>query len=687
MNRTWIVLLVSLLMSVPAAVQAQFTYTTNADNTLTLALYSGAGGEVDIPATFSNLTITIIGTNAFADTPVTGVTMTTNIASIEDSAFAGCSSLSNIIISGDVTNIGTGAFADCSKLAEAAIPGSVHNIGSFAFILCSNLTSVTLPAGVTSLGQAAFQSCTSLTNATIAEGITSLADSEFYACSSLTSVTIPGSVTSLGQDVFQNCTSLTNATLANGVTAIGVGMFQSCSSLGEIVIPSSVTNIGEYAFSGTILSNATIPSSVSSIGTGAFSATRLASVTIPIGVVSIGEAAFSESSLESVTISDSVTNIGNGAFASCTNLTNITVSGPNLFYSSSNGVLFGTNQSILLVFPSGRGGNYTIAPSVANIGEGAFAGSGLSSVTIAPSVTNIAADAFFGCGQLRSVLFEGSPPVTDSTAFESDDAIIYYLPAFASDWSSPFAGLPAVVEEIITWANPASINYGAPLTSAQLNATADVSGSFAYTPTEGSVLQTGTNTLTVIFTPTNTVSSPNNTLYYSKLTQTNELTVNPAGVTIGSGIFANSKIYDRTTTATLSSNNVALLGIIPGDIVSLNTNGYIANFASAGLGSGIAVTVSGLTLAGASAGNYTLLQPVGLAANITTPSVQIVAGAPNIVISWTTGATAYLLEQTPKLDQPAWSPVTNRITVNGTNNTVTINAGSGVQYFSLIAAP
>ena len=70
-------------------------------------------------------------------------------------------------------------------------------------------------------------------------------------------------------------------------------------------------------------------------------------------------------------------------------------------------------------------------------------------------------------------------------------------------------------------------------------------------------------------------------------------------------------------TATLSSNNVALLGVVPGDAVSLNTNGYVANFASAGVGSGIAVTVSGLTLSGASAANYALIQPASLTANIT----------------------------------------------------------------------
>jgi hypothetical protein len=55
----------------------------------------------------------------------------------------------------------------------------------------------------------------------------------------------------------------------------------------------------------------------------------------------------------------------------------------------------------------------------------------------------------------------------------------------------------------ITWATPASITYGTPLGAAQLNATASVPGSFSYSPSAGTVLQPGTRTLTVTFTPTN----------------------------------------------------------------------------------------------------------------------------------------------------------------------------------------
>jgi hypothetical protein len=58
---------------------------------------------------------------------------------------------------------------------------------------------------------------------------------------------------------------------------------------------------------------------------------------------------------------------------------------------------------------------------------------------------------------------------------------------------------------VVTGANPADLVYGTPLGSAQLNATASVSGSFAYTPPAGTVLAAGPNQpLAVTFTPADT---------------------------------------------------------------------------------------------------------------------------------------------------------------------------------------
>ena len=59
----------------------------------------------------------------------------------------------------------------------------------------------------------------------------------------------------------------------------------------------------------------------------------------------------------------------------------------------------------------------------------------------------------------------------------------------------------------ITWANPADIIYGTPLSNTQLNATASVPGSFTYSPSAGTVLNAGNGqTLSVTFTPTDTVN-------------------------------------------------------------------------------------------------------------------------------------------------------------------------------------
>ncbi len=59
---------------------------------------------------------------------------------------------------------------------------------------------------------------------------------------------------------------------------------------------------------------------------------------------------------------------------------------------------------------------------------------------------------------------------------------------------------------IITWPTPAAISYGFALSTAQLNATALIPGTFAYTPAAGTVLTAGTQTLSVIFTPSETAN-------------------------------------------------------------------------------------------------------------------------------------------------------------------------------------
>ena len=77
----------------------------------------------------------------------------------------------------------------------------------------------------------------------------------------------------------------------------------------------------------------------------------------------------------------------------------------------------------------------------------------------------------------------------------------------------------------ITWATPGGITYGTALSATQLNATAAVGGTFAFSPAAGSVPGAGTHTLSVIFTPTDTAT-------YDSATATVELPVDQAPLSV-----------------------------------------------------------------------------------------------------------------------------------------------------------
>src|ERR1035437_4400161 len=101
------------------------------------------------------------------------------------------------------------------------------------------------------------------------------------------------------------------------------------------------------------------------------------------------------------------------------------------------------------------------------------------------------------------------------------------------------------VTPTIAWPTPAQVTIGTTLSSAQLNATATyngsaVAGTFAYTPSAGTVMSTaGTQTLSVKFTPADSAS-------YNLATASVSLTLNrampvitwatPAPVPYGTGL-------------------------------------------------------------------------------------------------------------------------------------------------------
>jgi uncharacterized repeat protein (TIGR03803 family) len=84
---------------------------------------------------------------------------------------------------------------------------------------------------------------------------------------------------------------------------------------------------------------------------------------------------------------------------------------------------------------------------------------------------------------------------------------VTFTPTKTADYNTASASVTLQVNQAtpkITWAKPAAITYGTPLSGTQLDASSSVPGTFAYSPVAGTVLSAGTQTLSVTFTPTDT---------------------------------------------------------------------------------------------------------------------------------------------------------------------------------------
>jgi len=347
-------LLVLLLLTRPAALQAQFTFTTN-NGAITITKYTGPGGAVTIPSTINGLPVTSIGNNAFrSKTGLTSVTIPDSVIRIGVEAFRSCPSLTNIAIGMNVASIESGAFEECASLTKVTIPSSVTNIGPYhVFNGCNGLTNITVAALNSvygSLDGILFdKSQTTLItypagltgrHYTIPHNVVSIGFDAFLGCLNLTSVTIPDGLIRIGEEAFRSCRSLTNIAIGTNVASIESSAFEECAGLTKVTIPNSVTNIGPY----------------------------------PV-------------------------------FLGCGNLTNITVDSLNFDYCSMDGVLFNKSKTTLLTYPPGMSeSHYTIPDSVVSIGQSAFLSPvKLTSVTIPNGVTYLDQFAFYACLNLTNV--------------------------------------------------------------------------------------------------------------------------------------------------------------------------------------------------------------------------------------------------------------------------------------------
>jgi hypothetical protein len=159
---------------------------------------------------------------------------------------------------------------------------------------------------------------------------------------------------------------------------------------------------------------------------------------------------------------------------------------------------------------------------------------------------------------------------------------------------------------VLGWNRPAAIPYGTPLGAAQLNATADIAGTFAYWPAAGTVLNAGTSQwLSATFTPADTdnyhVTSTNTTIDVTRATPV---------VTVTGGTFT----YDGSAHA---------------------ATGTVTGVGGAALGSP-AFTYNGSTQPPVDAGSYDVVASYAGSGNYeaasATATISITKAAP--VLSW-----------------------------------------------------
>lgn len=149
----------------------------------------------------------------------------------------------------------------------------------------------------------------------------------------------------------------------------------------------------------------------------------------------------------------------------------------------------------------------------------------------------------------------------------------------------------APVPAMITWAEPAALTYGTALSGAPLNASANVAGSFAYSPEAGTVLNAGNDqVLSVTFTPDDSAN-------YGPATTTVLLDVLKAPLTITAD--SKSKVYG----AAVPNLTASYSGFVNGDTPSsLDTPVSLSSAGTATSPFGNYTIIAG----GAADANYTI---------------------------------------------------------------------------------
>ena len=186
----------------------------------------------------------------------------TNIGSY---AFSGCAALKSATLPEGLRSMGLGSFANCTSLGEATLPDSLRETENYAsysysdgyFAGCTSMTNLVIGSGIPVVKKfhLPFDSTNAFTVTVNGSGATVI-DCNAFKNTKAGSVVLNGvasieGTSSSNEGAFLGCSSLTNIVLGAGLVEVGGRAFCNCSALGELVLPESVETIGNNSFQGT----------------------------------------------------------------------------------------------------------------------------------------------------------------------------------------------------------------------------------------------------------------------------------------------------------------------------------------------------------------------------------------------------------------------------------------------------
>ena len=411
---------------------------------------SSTNSTVNIPATVMDpnnqytFNVTAIANNSTIPN-ATSVTMPNTIVLIEANAFKG-KNLRSIMIPSSVTTVEDGAFSQMAALTTINVaPGNTHfysNDGVLIEKIGSNDWVASYPVAKTG------------TEYAVPEGIYGVRTGAFQCAANLIKLTLPASLKESPSSAeftgYSSAAKLANIEVAAGNTVFKSidGVLVSLDGKKLIAYPNAKPGAASSlpAYQGVIgqpsASVYKIPDGVEIVGQAAFAQVNGLTAIELNEVKKLEKGAFDkQTKLRNVRLGSSVDTIEEGAFGGNQNLTAFDVDLLNPNYTSDDGVIYNAGKTELVLFPGGKGGEYTTLPTTTKIRRRAFYYNNvLAKVNFNKDLEVIDGDAFQATTELKNITFEAPARVKSigTFAFQGSGLTELNIPASLQtvDWSA-----------------------------------------------------------------------------------------------------------------------------------------------------------------------------------------------------------------------------------------------------------